>query len=341
MMPGVLCLRPEADFTRVGVVPPQALTITYMAPDDAAVPAVLKAADALVIPAVGPKLPLALFAGSAVRLVQVTGAGVDRLDAAGLKALGIPVANVPGGSNDAIAEYAVSCASVLLRRFVRSTAAIRAGDYARFRSRYIADNVEGLDGLLVGIVGMGVIGTAVARRFRQAGARIAYFDPAPADPAAVADLAAEALDLGSLLRWADVVSLHVPLLASTVNLIDATRLSSMKSGAVLVQASRGGIVDEAALAAALESGHLGGAAVDVYASEPPAADNPLLRLSDAAAGRTILTPHIAGITRQSWAFLFRSAWENVTRVLIDNQPPDHVVQAGHGGQGKVAVRADN
>ncbi len=326
MMADVLCLRPRADFTRVGVAPPEALNITYMTPADTAMPATLKAANALIIPAVGPKLPLQLFTGSAIRLIQVTGAGVDRLDTAGLKRLGIPVANVPGGSNDAIAEYAVACASALLRRFIQASAAVRSGDYGAFRARLLADGVDGLDGLLVGIVGMGEIGTAVAHRFRQARARIAFYDPAPASRAAAATLDAEALGLDDLLARADVVSLHVPLLASTENLIDAARLSSMKPGAVLIQASRGGVVDEAALAAALESGRLGGAAVDVYSSEPPAADNPLLRLSDGAAQRTILTPHIAGITRQSWAYLFRSAWENVTRLLIDNQPPRYVIQ---------------
>jgi phosphoglycerate dehydrogenase-like enzyme len=102
-------------------------------------------------------------------------------------------------------------------------------------------------------------------------------------------------------------------------------LSKAKRGAVLIQASRGGVVNEKALAEALESGHLAGAAIDVYSSEPPAPDNPLLSLSDAAASRAILTPHIAGITRQSWAFLFRAAWENVTRVIAKNQAPLHVV----------------
>jgi phosphoglycerate dehydrogenase-like enzyme len=326
MMADVLCLRPQADFTRVGVDPPKALNITYMAPADAGMPTALKATNALVIPAVGPKLPLELFTGSTIRLVQVTGAGVDRLDTTGLRGLGIPVANIPGGSNDAIAEYAVACATALLRRFVQASAAIRAGNYGAFRGRLLADGVDGLEGLLVGIVGMGEIGTAVARRFKQAGGRIAYYDPAVAAGAAPVDLEAETLDLDDLLARADVVSLHVPLLASTRNLIDSARLSSMKRGAVLIQASRGGIVDEAALAAALESEHLGGAAVDVYSSEPPAVDNPLLRLSDSAAQKAILTPHIAGITRQSWAYLFRSAWENVTRLLIDNQPPRYVIQ---------------
>ena len=95
----------------------------------------------------------------------------------------------------------------------------------------------------------------------------------------------------------------------------------MKPGAVLIQASRGGIVDEAALAASLTSGHLGGAAVDVYSTEPPAPDNPLLKLAGEAASRLLLTPHIAGVSRQASTTLFRSAWQNVERVLVQNQPP--------------------
>lgn len=324
-MPDVLCLRPRDDFTRIGVIPPESLSITYMSPDDPGMPATLKAADALVIPAVGPKLQLALFDQSRVKLVQVTGAGVDRVDVAGLKGLGVAVANVPGGSNEAIAEYAISCALTLLRRFPQSTAAIRNGDYAAFRGRLLADNVEGLGGLLVGIIGMGVIGSAVAKRFKDCGASIAYYDPAPGEPAAARDLDAQSLGLEELLARCDVVSLHVPLMASTQDLLDTEDLARMKPGAVLVQASRGGVVNEAALAAALEGGPLGGAAVDVYSSEPPGIDNPLLRLSEAAAQRTILTPHIAGITRQSWEGLFVTAWDNVVRVLVENKEARHAV----------------
>ena len=324
-MPSVLCLRPEADFTRVGVVPPASMDINYLAPDDAQMPALLKQAEALVIPAVGPKLPLHLFEDTRLRLVQVTGTGVDRVDAGGLRALGIPLANVPGGSNEAIAEYAVSCACALLRRFTEASAEIRNGGYSAFRSSYIAENVDGLEGLLVGIVGLGVIGSAVARKFRQLGCRIAFYDPAPADPQAAIALEAEALGLEDLFSRCDVVSVHVPLLATTTDLINAAVLSKAKKGSVLIQASRGGVVNETALADALEAGHLAGAAVDVYSSEPPSPGNPLLTLSDAAAGRTILTPHIAGITRQSWALLFRTAWENVTRTVVQNQAPHHVI----------------
>lgn len=326
MKPKALCLRPEADFTRIGVAPPASIDVTYTTPDDARMPGLLKETDALVIPAVGPRLPIDLFEGARLKLVQVTGAGVDRLDAEGLAALGIKLANVPGGSNDAVAEYAVSCASVLLRQFTSASAEIRNGGYIEFRSRLLSHNVDGLEGLLVGIVGLGIIGTAVAQKFKDAGCRIAFFDPAPRTPAAAGDLGAEALGLEALFSRCDVISVHVPLLPTTVDLIDKDILSKTKQGAVLIQAARGGIVNEKALAEMLETGRLGGAAVDVYSSEPPSPDNPLLNLSDAAAQRTILTPHIAGITRQSWAFLFRTAWENVARVVVSGQAPFHVIE---------------
>ena len=324
-MPDVVCLRPEADFTRVGVNPPAALSVEYMAPDAPQLSDTMRAAKALVIPAVGPKLPLDLFRDTSIGLVQVTGAGVDRVDVAGLRDLSIAVANVPGGSNEAIAEYATSSAAILLRRMTESTHAIRAGNYADFRSAYVKAGVDELDGRSVGVIGLGTIGKAVARRFRAAGGTILFHDPAPVAEADIAALGAERAELDDLLARADVVTVHVPLLPATENLIDARRLALMKPGAILVQAARGGIVNEPALAAALESGHLAGAAVDVYTTEPPPNDHPLLTLSAAAAARVILTPHIAGVTRQSWATLFREAWDNVLNVVKEGQAPRNVI----------------
>ena len=281
----------------------------------------LREAKALVIPAVGPKIPPTLFEGASLKLVQVTGAGLDRLDRAALTKAGIPVANVPGGSNSAVAEYAVTTASTLLRRFAWSDHEIKRGNYATFRSQMMAANLAGIEGLLVGVVGLGVIGLAVAQAFAKAGCRICYYDPAPADTTEAKALGAQAVPLGELLRTSDVVSLHVPLLPATQGLIGASQLASMRKHAVLVQASRGGIIDEQALADSLRTGHLGGAAVDVYSTEPPAPDNPLLTLEGVAAERLLLTPHIAGVTRQSAAFLFRTAWQNVERVVVANAAP--------------------
>jgi len=321
----VLCLRPKADFDRAGALPPPSLEVTYRGPADADVCTVMRQSAALVIPAVGPALPTAMFEGTALRLVQVTGAGVDRLDLPMMQRLGIAVANIPGGSNGALAEYAVTTASVLLRRLSWADAEIRRGNYDAFRARLLADNLAGLDGLLVGIVGLGVVGLAVAHAFHNAGCRLCYHDPAPRDSGAAEALGARALPLGDLLAAADVVTLHVPLVPATRGLMGHRELRLMKPGAVLIQASRGGVVDEAALADLLKSGHLGGVAVDVYSTEPPPAAHPLLALEGDAARRVLLTPHIAGVTRQSAAFLLRSAWQNVERVLVANVPPQNRV----------------
>jgi phosphoglycerate dehydrogenase-like enzyme len=311
----VLCLRPEADFQRARALPPAYLKVSYRAASDPDVPELMKQARTMVIPAVGPKLPDELFEGASVQFVQVTGAGLDRLNLPLLKQKGIAVANVAGGSNEAVAEYAVTSAIILLRRFSWADAEIRSGHYQAFRARMLADSLPGLDGLTVGIVGFGIIGVAVATAFHKQGCSILYYDPAPRDPRAAETLGAKASSLEGLLQAADVISLHVPLLPQTTALIGARELAMMKAGAVLIQASRGGVVDEAALAEALQGGRLGGAAVDVYSTEPPTADHPLLALKGEAARRILFTPHVAGVTRQATAFLFRATWRNIERFL--------------------------
>ena len=186
----------------------------------------------------------------------------------------------------------------------------------------VADNLAGIEGLQVGLIGLGTIGGAVAQAFVRMGARCVSSIRRHSDAQGVD---ARPMSLDDLLSTSDVVSLHAPLLPATQNLIGARELSRMKSGAVLIQASRGGIADKAALAASLVSGHLGGAAVDVYSDEPPAPDNPLLKLSGEAASRLLLTPHIAGVTRQASAFLFRVGLaERRARVMRDEPPLNRV-----------------
>jgi phosphoglycerate dehydrogenase-like enzyme len=317
----VICLRPESDFARVGALPPPSLNVVYRTPDSCDIGKMVKQARALVIPAVGPRIAPALLEGSRLELVQVTGAGLDRLDEAALKRLGIPVANVPAASNSAVAEYVVAAAVVLLRRLCWADSEVRKGNYAPSRAHLVSASLSGLEGLLAGVVGLGTIGLAAAAAFHKMGCRICYYDPAPRDRAAAESWGARQVSLHELLETADVISLHVPLLPETRGMIGERQLAKMKAGAVLVQASRGGVVDEVALAGHLRSGHLGGAAVDVYSSEPPSADNPLLMLAAEGSDRIWLTPHIAGVTRQASEVLFRAAWANVERVLITGQPP--------------------
>ena len=215
----------------------------------------------------------------------------------------------------------MGCALTLLRRIGCADAEIRKGNYSEIRSRMIAASLRGLPGLVVGVVGLGTIGTAVAEAFYRMGSRIVYYDPVVTDSGAAQRMVAQPLPLHELLQQADVVTLHMPLIPATEGLIGASELALMKREAILINAARGDIVDEAALAVRLASGDLAGAALDVYADEPPSSTNPLFALTGEAARRILFTPHIAGVTRQSWANLFRLSWENVVRVLDRDEAP--------------------
>ncbi|MFC1665409.1 NAD(P)-dependent oxidoreductase [Pseudomonadota bacterium] len=321
----VICLRPESDFLNVGVTPPADLSVGYFEPNSTELVGQLKSAKVLVIPAVGPKLGPELFDESSVRFVQVTGAGVDRVDELAMKERGIAVSNVVGGSNNAIAEYVISNVLLLKRRFASANVEIRQGKYVQVRTQLVSANLQGLEGLCVGVIGVGNIGLAVAQAFFFMGSDILYHDPSPIDVEALREIDAFSSSLEELLAAADIVTLHVPLLGSTIGLMGETELAIMKRDAILVNAARGGIVDEKALAAAITSGQLGGAVVDVFSREPPDETNPLLSLDSEAAERVLLTPHIAGITKQAWANLFCAAWDNVESVLVRGEPPKYRV----------------
>jgi phosphoglycerate dehydrogenase-like enzyme len=323
----VLCLRPESDFLGVGVRPPGDLAVAYRAPDAPDVPALLAEAEALVLASAGPPLSAALLAGARrLRIIQFTGAGVDRASAVAEAGLSVPVCNVPGGNAREVAEYVVITAGLLLRRLLWADRQVRAGRFDAGRDDAVRNSPLGYSGLQVGIVGFGRVGIAVASAMTALGARAAYFDPVPPQGDVAARLGAEAMPLQDLLRWADVVTVHVPLLESTRSLLGERELSLIKPSAILIQPSRGGVVDEEALARRLEAGLLAGAAVDVYRREPPDVSSPLFRLSGDAASRLLVTPHIAGVTRQSYARLFEASWENVRRVLVDGRPPENCVR---------------
>jgi phosphoglycerate dehydrogenase-like enzyme len=175
------------------------------------------------------------------------------------------------------------------------------------------------------LIGLGVIGLAVAKAFLEFGCHVRFYDPMPKDLELARKLGLELVSLDQILEESDIISLHVPLLPATQGLIGDVQIRQMKPGAILIQAARGGIVDEKALAVHLQGGHLGGAAVDVFQVEPIANDNPLLSLTGEANEKLLLTPHIAGVSRQSFTNLFRGAWENVERVVIQGDKPKYPV----------------
>ena len=247
-----------------------------------------------------------LEAAPKLRVVGRLGVGLDNIDLEACKARGIAVCPATGANDVAVAEWAITAMLVLLRGAWSATPQVIAGEWPRMTT--IGREASGKT---LGLVGLGGIARETATRAAALGLRICAADPLlPADHPAWK--LADRVTLDDLVRRSDVISLHVPLTAETRGLFDAARLGAMRRGAILLNAARGGIVDEAALAASLRSGHLGGAALDVFAQEP----------LDAAQGATfagvpnlLLTPHIAGVTDESNVRVSHVTLEAVLRHL--------------------------
>jgi len=232
-----------------------------------------------------------LAAAPRLRAVGRLGVGLDNIDLPACAARGIQVLPATGANARAVAEYVVATVMLLLRGAYTHTDAVAGGHWPRTA---LSGGLE-VEGRTLGIVGFGAIGQLAARLARGLDMRIAAHDPLlPADAPAWAEAGARPMELDELLAASDAVSLHLPLLPATAGLFDAARLARMKPGAVLVNTARGGIVDEAALAAALRGGSLRGAAIDVFGQEPLPAGSPL-----ADAPNLILTPHVAGLTEEA------------------------------------------
>jgi phosphoglycerate dehydrogenase-like enzyme len=239
--------------------------------------------------------------GRNLKLVHHQGVGwQDTTDHEVLKARGLPLALTPEGTTLGVAEHTVLLMLAVLKLLPYADTELRQG---RFHINALRPMSRELNGMTVGYIGMGRIAQAVAERLRAFGTKGIYCDP---NVPAFGGLEKRSLD--EVLQASDIVSLHLPLTAQTRNLIGAERLARMKPGAYLVNTARGGLVDEAALAQALESGRLAGAALDVFETEPVTAAHPLARLRN-----VVLTPHISAGTRDALKTKMRALFANVER----------------------------
>lgn len=258
-----------------------------------------------------------LLAVAAPRLavVGVASVGTDRIDLAAATRAGVMVVNAPTGNTVAAAEHTMALMLALLRRIPSADASVRRGEWER--AKYVGAELRHRT---LGIIGLGKIGKAVARRAAAFEMRVIAYDPVlTADQAT--EHAARLVGLPELLTRADVISVHVPLTAQTRGMIGRAQIEAMKPGAVLLNVARGGLVDEVALATALRSGHLGGAALDVFATEPMAADNPLRDAPNA-----ILTPHLGASTAEAQDRVGLEVAEQLLLALSGVTPP-HAVNA--------------
>jgi D-3-phosphoglycerate dehydrogenase len=247
-----------------------------------------------------------------LRFIQKLGAGVDRIDLDTCRRQGIAVARLHAGNSVPVAEHTISLMLATYRRLPQIDRRTREGTWSKEDAR---GEHRQLQHKTVGLVGFGAVGREVARRLAGFEVTILYYDPLPAPPELELQLGVKQAGLDDLIRTADVVSLHLPLLPQTEGIISAARIRAMKGGAVLINCARGGLVDEAALAAALRDGHLFGAGIDAFASEPPLG-NPLLALEN-----TVVTSHLAGATLDNFSGVIARAVENAKAVLRGDALP--------------------
>jgi D-3-phosphoglycerate dehydrogenase len=253
----------------------------------------------------------AIHAMRRCRLIEQPSVGYNTIDVDAATRHGIPVANTPGYNADTVADWVLMAILVLLRDGVAADAVMRRGDWRPW------PNGRELGALTVGIVGMGNIGAAVARRVAGFGSSVRYTSTRDHAVPGVPDV--QRLSLPDLLRASDIVTLHVPQTPQTTGLIGAAELAAMRDGSILVNASRGPVVDQPALVRALQAGRPAQAALDVFHTEPLASDSPLRALPN-----TYLSPHIAANSEQARQRVHRMVAENL-RLVLGGETPQHVV----------------
>lgn len=245
--------------------------------------------------------------------IQQPSTGFQHIDVDEAAKQGIPVANTAGTNTFAVAEHTIMLILACLKKLPLALEKTRRVEWAQ--DEMSVYGVFELFGKTLGIIGMGRIGREVARRARPFGPVTIYYDPRRLTRRDEEELTVAYRSLDELVRTSDIITIHTPLTPQTHNMINAERIATMKRNAVLVNVSRGDIVDESALARALKEGQIQGAGLDVFSVEPIVVDNPLLD-----APNTILTPHIAGATNESRAKIIDMTIENVARVLRGQEP---------------------
>ncbi len=259
------------------------------------------------------KLDDAFYKGAPkLELVQLLSAGYDAVDIEAARRAKVPVSNNGGANAISVAEHAIMLMLATFRRVIWQHSNVANG---RWRGNGPAPRMHELHDKTLGIIGLGTIGKKVARIARGFGMRIQYFDIVRLTEDGEDQLGVRFKLLNELLRTSDVVSLHTPLNASTHHMLGAAEFALMKPNAILINTSRGRVIDEAALTRVLSEGRIFGAGLDVFDQEPPPPDNPLLKLDN-----VVLTAHFAGPTWDNHVARFRNAFDNIQRVQRGEKP---------------------
>ena len=249
-----------------------------------------------------------------VKLIHTEGVGFDKVDAAYAKEKGIPVCNNRAVNNGAVAEHTVGLMLAGLRRIPQNMKQLKAEGFVKTKSSFLAQGENEIAGKKIGFVGFGAIGKEAARRLQSFDVEILYYDAFRPSEEVEKQYSATYMELDDLCKAADIISIHVPVLPSTVNMFNKERFAMMKKTALLVNTARGEIIDNEALAEALETDEIYGAALDVVYPEPMPEDHIFFKLSDHASEKLIITTHIGGVTNEAFERMLKNGIANFERV---------------------------
>lgn len=310
----VLITGPSLAPAAVKLLEDAGLTPVYVPPyssGDGLLDAVREADPVGIISRMGRIDAAVLDAAPSLCVISKHGVGVDNIDTAEAARRGIPVLVATGANAVSVAEHAIALMLAVAKRLLPLDRGLREGRWEKpgFKGRELA-------GSTLGLVAFGSIARQTARFARAFGMEAVAYDPFCADEAFAEEGVTRIHDLDRLLAMSDVISLHSPLTPETRDLIDARRLALMKPDAIIVNTARGGLIDEAALAAALAEGRIGGAGLDTFAQEPPPADHPFW-----AEPRLVMTPHIGGVTLAANARVGTEAAQGIIDLLAGRQVP--------------------
>lgn len=261
----------------------------------------------------------AMDAAPGLRVISKHGAGVDNIDLTAAAARGIPVLAATGANAVSVAEHTIALMLAVVKRLMPLDAGLRAGRWEKpgFSGRELA-------GLRLGLLGMGAIAQATAHMARGFGLRVQAHDPFAPDAAFARAGIDRCTELTDLFRTSDILSLHCSLNDATRAVVDATSIAQMPAQSYVINTARGGLIDEAALLAAIQSGHLAGAGLDTFSVEPPPADHPFL-----SEARILVTPHIGGVTAEANARVGQEALRGIVDLLEGRHVPEHRIMNRH------------
>lgn len=311
MAPRIVVAAPGDTLSMVDDIAPSGYEIVKVAPGSPQCTEALKSADYLV-GFVDMLVKDTLYTGAPkLKLIQLLSAGYDRADLAAARKAKVPISNNGGANSVAVSEHALLLMLAVSRKLIQQHANVTGG---RWRGNSVP-KVNELRGKTLGIIGLGTIGKKTARLAQAFGVIVHYYDVARLTEAEEDALGVRFRLLPEIISKSDIISLHVPLNDTTKHLLGAAEIARMKPTALIINTSRGPVIDEKAMHAALASGKIGGAGLDVFDEEPPPANNPLFTLDN-----VVLTAHLAGPTWESNEARLRNGFDNVQRVARGEKP---------------------